>query len=405
MLDFKWASRGGLVMSQSEVKVFISYIREDYEIAKRLCDDLEQQGIDVWLDTKRLEGGCQWDIEIEKEINERDYFISLLSSRTVEKEGFFHKELELALERQEQKHDSKKFIVPVLIDDCEESYSRLRKIQMIKIFPLSSYNTALNQLINTLMPKNLRYSKIRLEESFREADQYRNNGEYEKAIRVYIDTCDDRIHSGVEHENIATKEEILQRICDTADELSVESYEKAFEAYQKVLGIEPHYPEALYGQATLYYKQRKYQKAIRRYKRYCREVKKENSSKELEWGLEKICEIGDILFKERKYTEALDIYLDTKDIDPEYDLVWDRIDEAQRKLEQEWAHIGRESRKIIGKIEDSVSIINESTKDAKIQVEENLIQQKCIVPSLEQVLEEAACVNRIIYDFRQKFPK
>ena len=40
-------------------RIFISYARKDgRELALRLHKDLTSKGLDVWLDTKRIEGGA-----------------------------------------------------------------------------------------------------------------------------------------------------------------------------------------------------------------------------------------------------------------------------------------------------------------------------------------------------------
>ncbi|QTA82990.1 Sulfatase-modifying factor enzyme domain-containing protein [Desulfonema limicola] len=62
------------------MKIFISYTREDYDIAKRLYDDLKKAGIDPWMDKVNLLPGQNWKIHITKAIKESKYFIALLSS-------------------------------------------------------------------------------------------------------------------------------------------------------------------------------------------------------------------------------------------------------------------------------------------------------------------------------------
>ncbi len=53
-----------------EIKVFISYAREDYETAKRLYDDLKAvTGVTPWMDKIDLLPGHMWRVEVEKAIN------------------------------------------------------------------------------------------------------------------------------------------------------------------------------------------------------------------------------------------------------------------------------------------------------------------------------------------------
>ena len=61
--------------------VFISYTHEDQAAARRLRDFLEEEaGIDVWLDTGRLEAGDDWDLKIRRNIKSCSYFMPLISA-------------------------------------------------------------------------------------------------------------------------------------------------------------------------------------------------------------------------------------------------------------------------------------------------------------------------------------
>ncbi len=71
------------------MKVFISYAREDLEIAKKLRNDLEKAGIKTWLDKEDLLPGQYWKTVILREIKESSHFIALLSSKgAIKSDGF-----------------------------------------------------------------------------------------------------------------------------------------------------------------------------------------------------------------------------------------------------------------------------------------------------------------------------
>lgn len=60
--------------------IFISYARRDGgELARRLKADLEKAGFDSWLDTSHISGGSVWSIEIERELDNRQITVALLS--------------------------------------------------------------------------------------------------------------------------------------------------------------------------------------------------------------------------------------------------------------------------------------------------------------------------------------
>jgi hypothetical protein len=101
--------------------IFVSYAREDQEAAKSLQARLEEAGLDVWLDEKRLLPGAVWDSEIEVNIQRCSLFLPLLSQNTAgRKEGYFRREWRLALDRAESIDEGVRFIQPIVIDDLPE---------------------------------------------------------------------------------------------------------------------------------------------------------------------------------------------------------------------------------------------------------------------------------------------
>jgi hypothetical protein len=102
--------------------VFISYTHEDQAAARRLRDFLEEEaGVDVWLDTRRLEAGDDWGHKIRRNIKSCSYFMPLISAAATRRdEGYFRREWSLAVERAMDFADSVAFIIPVAIDDTDE---------------------------------------------------------------------------------------------------------------------------------------------------------------------------------------------------------------------------------------------------------------------------------------------
>jgi len=121
---------------KNETVVFVSYVREDHEAAKRLCLDLKNANLNLkpWIDTEILVGH-RWDKEIKKAIEKCRYFIPLIS-RAVEKKGYTRDEFEYALDvikETQRKHQI--IILPVRLNDCKIPYSQLEKIQYVDLFP------------------------------------------------------------------------------------------------------------------------------------------------------------------------------------------------------------------------------------------------------------------------------
>ena len=82
--------------------VFISYERQDEDMARRFLGELPADKLDPWLDTKHLEAGQDWNAELEQRIAETDYAVVLNSQNLAGKKvGYVNKELTALLGRQE----------------------------------------------------------------------------------------------------------------------------------------------------------------------------------------------------------------------------------------------------------------------------------------------------------------
>jgi hypothetical protein len=104
--------------SQGAPSIFISYMREDADAARRLNEAITKLGGDVWFDQTRLLPGDSWEPEILSRIK-RDVklFVPVISANTERREeGFVFKEWNAAVDRA-QGMVNRRFIVPVVIED------------------------------------------------------------------------------------------------------------------------------------------------------------------------------------------------------------------------------------------------------------------------------------------------
>jgi len=102
--------------------VFLSYASQDAEAAKRICDALRAQGVEVWFDQNELVGGDAWDTKIRKQIGECALFIPLISAHTqARREGYFRLEWRLAAQRTHMMSEQVAFLLPVVIDDTRDA--------------------------------------------------------------------------------------------------------------------------------------------------------------------------------------------------------------------------------------------------------------------------------------------
>ena len=128
-------------------KVFISYAKEDSNIAKKLYSDLKKAGVIPWLDTENLLPGQTWEPEIYKKIEESDFVLILLSMESILKKGFVQKEIKESLDILDKLPSNEIYIIPVRVDNCKPIDKRINGLHMVDLFP--SYDEGLQKLIGS----------------------------------------------------------------------------------------------------------------------------------------------------------------------------------------------------------------------------------------------------------------
>lgn len=139
--------------SSIEKKIFISYAREDQNIALRLYRDLISVGLNPWIDKENLLPGQDWKQTITKAIGESSYFIALLSTNSISKKGYIQKELRIAIDVWSELPPSTIFIIPVRLEECEPLNDELRHLHWADLFP--SYQNGLEKILQVLQPEKV----------------------------------------------------------------------------------------------------------------------------------------------------------------------------------------------------------------------------------------------------------
>src|SRR5215469_18717152 len=119
--------------------IFLSYASQDGDAARRICDALRAEGIEVWFDQSELRGGDVWDQKIRREIRDCALFIPIISTNTASRrEGYFRLEWDLADQRSHRMARDQAFIVPVCLDatpgagtDVPESFQRVQWTRLL----------------------------------------------------------------------------------------------------------------------------------------------------------------------------------------------------------------------------------------------------------------------------------
>jgi hypothetical protein len=116
-------------------RVFVAYAAEDSAVVKRLCDRLELDGIDAWLDRRRLLPGDDWKRAIFAAIRNADFFIACLTRRSLTKRGTFQAELRQALEWTSQVPLDDLYLMPVRLEECRVPGRISAEVQYVDLFP------------------------------------------------------------------------------------------------------------------------------------------------------------------------------------------------------------------------------------------------------------------------------
>jgi hypothetical protein len=146
---------GGYLGAQTGIRraqVFISYERSDEDIAKRLCESFPKERFDSWLDSSFLQGGEDWNMELEEKLRSSDYFVVLNSENLAKKlVGYVNKEVSIALDLQKYRQRGMKFIIPIQVEGIAAEAGR-RELQEFQQLPLRSsfYDDDVATLVKTI---------------------------------------------------------------------------------------------------------------------------------------------------------------------------------------------------------------------------------------------------------------
>jgi len=101
------------------VRLFLSYTREDFETVSSLYDRLEALGLRPWMDKRDLLPGQRWREAIVREVKQSDLVLICLSPQSVDKRGFFQREMRTALDAWQDKRQADIYLIPVRLAACE----------------------------------------------------------------------------------------------------------------------------------------------------------------------------------------------------------------------------------------------------------------------------------------------
>jgi hypothetical protein len=118
----------------SKLIPFLCYAKENSTSVREFRERLRAESwVDPWFDEEDILPGERWEASVVNAVRHSHAVIIFLSSFAVREEGFFHKELRLALDAAAEKPDGTIFIIPIRLDVCEVP-DRLRPYQYVDYF-------------------------------------------------------------------------------------------------------------------------------------------------------------------------------------------------------------------------------------------------------------------------------
>lgn len=128
--------------------VFLSYARENQDIAERLYMSLREKEINVWLDVKCLKPGANWKLEIDKALKNARYYILLVSKYSVNKDRFVQNEIREALNILGELPRDQIFMIPVRIDNTLPKDDELLNLNWVDMY--RDYHGGLAKILRSL---------------------------------------------------------------------------------------------------------------------------------------------------------------------------------------------------------------------------------------------------------------
>ena len=111
--------------------IFLSYSTPDRAEVLAYYDRLDTHGYNVWMDRHKLIGGQNWDLEIKRALQKAAIIVVFLSHNSVDRRGYAHKEIKIALEQAEARLIDDIYLIPVLLNDDVAVPEQLTQIQTI----------------------------------------------------------------------------------------------------------------------------------------------------------------------------------------------------------------------------------------------------------------------------------
>lgn len=124
----------GKKSSDEKLIPFLAYSKLNRIAVREFAAKLKAEGwIDPWFDEEDILPGQVWQNSVIMGVRKSHAVIIFLSKDAVASEGFFHREIKLALDTAAEKPEEMIFIIPIRLDECVVP-EMLRKYHYVDYF-------------------------------------------------------------------------------------------------------------------------------------------------------------------------------------------------------------------------------------------------------------------------------
>ncbi len=146
--SFRLGSGGYEFQAQTQPQVFVAYVEEDVELARRITEHLRAAGCAPWMDKEKLLPGQNWPRSIERAIEISDAFVACFSKRSTAKRGQFQSELRWALDCARRVPLDETFLIPVRLEPCVVPKRVSDQVQYVDLF--SDWDRGMKRLVRAV---------------------------------------------------------------------------------------------------------------------------------------------------------------------------------------------------------------------------------------------------------------
>ncbi|MDP1776259.1 MAG: toll/interleukin-1 receptor domain-containing protein, partial [Moraxellaceae bacterium] len=119
------------MIAEETPQIFISYASPDRGRVLPFYDALEKDGLNVWMDCRKLMAGQNWDFELKRSLDKSSLVLVFLSNNSVNRRGYLQREIKIALDKMSEKLFDDIYIVPVVLDDDIELPEQLKPLHAV----------------------------------------------------------------------------------------------------------------------------------------------------------------------------------------------------------------------------------------------------------------------------------